>query len=251
VTAREPERVVLVTAGNAGLARGLVVTLAAAGYGTAFTYRAGGSGPDATLAAVRARGADAYPVAADFDRRGDGAAAVDDVARHFGRLDILVHAIGPIIVRRFQNATLADFDSLVGANLASAVECALAVLPGMRARKFGRIVFFGMNGSRVTQPGRGMALYAAAKAGLTAFARTLALEEARSGVTVNTVEPGDIRDKYADRVAASAIPADNPTGHAGSWEDVAYAVRFLIADEAEFINGATVGVNGGLVDAFE
>jgi 3-oxoacyl-[acyl-carrier protein] reductase len=244
-------RVALVTAGNAGLARGVVVTLARDGYRTAFTYRNGGTGPDGTLAAVRAGGSGAFAVPADFAKRGDGSAAIAAVEQHFGRLDVLVHAIGPIIVRRFEKLTLADYDAIVTANLASAVECAAAALPGMRARGFGRLVFFGMNGSRVTQPGLGMSLYAAAKAGLTAFARTLSLEEAKYGVTVNTVEPGDIRNKDADRAAARAIVADNPTGHAGSWEDIAYAVRFLVADEAEFINGATIGVNGGLVDAYE
>ena len=118
-------------------------------------------------------------------------------------------------------------------------------------RGFGRLIFFGMNGSRATQPARGLALYGAAKAGLTAFARTLALEEAKHGITVNTIEPGDLRHKHEERAAAREIVAKNPTGRAGSWEDVADAVRFLIADDASFINGATIGVTGGLVDAHE
>ncbi len=227
------------------------MTLARDGYRTAFTYRDGGTGPDGTLAAVRAAGAEAFAVPADFAKRGDGSAAVAAVEQHFGRLDVLVHAIGPIIVRRFEKLTLADYDAIVTPNLASAVECAGAALVGMRARGFGRLVFFGMNGSRVTQPGAGMSLYGAAKAGVTAFARTLALEEAKYGITVNTVEPGDIRNKEASREESLAIAAENPTGHAGSWEDIAGAVRFLVAAEAEFINGATIGVNGGLVDAYE
>ena len=83
-------RIVLVTAGTAGLARGVVVALARAGYRTAFTYREGGTAPAATLAAVRAAGADAFAVAADFDRRGEGAAAVAEVERQCGRIDALV-----------------------------------------------------------------------------------------------------------------------------------------------------------------
>ena len=77
-----------------------------------------------------------------------------------------------------------------------------------------------------------MSLYGAAKAGVVAFARSLALEEAARGITSNVVEPGDIRNKDVDRAGARAIAAENPTGHAGSWEDVAYAVRFLVSDEA-------------------
>jgi 3-oxoacyl-[acyl-carrier protein] reductase len=240
-----------VTAGSAGLARGVVVSLARAGYRVAFTHREGGTGPHDTLAAVRAAGGDAQAFAADFARRGDGRAAVSAVESRFGRLDILVHAVGPMLARRFERSTLDDYDMLLQTNLGSAVECAAAALPGMRARGFGRLVFFGMNGSHATHPARGMSLYGAAKAGVTAFARAIALEEARHGVTVNVVEVGDIREKYADRAAARAIPAKNPTGHAGSWEDVAYAVRFLVADEASFINGATIAVTGGLADVHE
>jgi 3-oxoacyl-[acyl-carrier protein] reductase len=251
VTPPTVARVALVTAGSAGLARGVVVTLARAGYQTAFTYREGGTGPDATLAAVRAAGAGAFAVAADFDRRGDGARAVAEVETRCGRIDALVHAVGPMLVRRFERSTAADYDAMLTPNLGSAVECAAAVLPGMRERGFGRLIFFGMNGSRATQPARGLALYGAAKAGLTAFARTLALEEAKHGVTVNTIEPGDLRHKHEERAAAREIVANNPTGRAGSWEDVADAVRFLIADDASFINGATIGVTGGLVDAHE
>jgi 3-oxoacyl-[acyl-carrier protein] reductase len=249
--AREPERVALVTAGSAGLARGVVIGLASTGYRVAFTYRAGGTAPDATLAVVRERGADAFALSADFARKGEATKAVAAVESEFGRLDVLVHALGPMLMRRFERLTLDDCEMLLQTNLGSAVECAAAALPGMRARGFGRLVFFGANGSHATQPARGMSLYGAAKAGVTAFARTLALEEARHGITVNVIEVGDIRNKEADREAARAIPAKNPTGHAGSWEDVAYAVRFLVADEASFINGAVIGVNGGLADVHE
>jgi len=135
---------------------------------------------------------------------------------------------------------------MLDANLRSAVEAAFAVLPSMRERRFGRLVFFGMSGSHDTLPARGLSFYAAAKAAVVSFTRTLALEEAKYGITVNAIEPGDIRDKGIDRAAAREVAAKNPTGHAGSWEDVAYAVRFLISDEAGFINGAVIPVSGGL-----
>jgi 3-oxoacyl-[acyl-carrier protein] reductase len=244
-------RVALVTGGSSGLGKGVATALATAGYRTAFTYRAGGTGPDAALGAIRARGADAFPVQADFAQPGAGTQAVARALDHFGRLDVLVHAAGPIVVQRFERSTREDLDRMLETNLGSAADCAFAALPGMRARGFGRLVFFGMNGSHVTQPARGMSLYGAAKAGVVTLARTLALEEARYGITVNVIEPGDIRDKEADREAARLVPATNPTGHAGSWEDIAYAVRFLIADDAGFINGATIGVNGGLVESHE
>jgi 3-oxoacyl-[acyl-carrier protein] reductase len=244
-------RAVLVTGAARGLARGIAADLAGAGYRVAFTYRPGGTSPDETSAAIRARGAEPLALAADHAQPGATAAAVARAENEFGRVDALVHAVGPIVVRAFERSSLEDYAAMVDGNLRSAVEAAFAVLPGMRARGFGRLVFFGMNGSHFTLPARGMSLYGAAKAGVVAFARALALEEAKYGVTVNTIEPGDIRDKTADRVAARGIPAANPTGHAGSWEDIAAAVRFALADDAGFFNGMTLGVNGGLAEPYE
>jgi 3-oxoacyl-[acyl-carrier protein] reductase len=244
--------VALVTGAAGGLAKGIAVSLAAAGYAIAFTYRSAGTQPDATLAGVQAYQPDPLVLDVDFARPVEAAdAAVGGTQAHFGRLDVLVHAVGPIIVRRFERCTLDDYRRMIEENLTSAVACAFAALPRMRAQRFGRMVFFGMNGSHVTLPAHGMALYGAAKAGVVTFARALALEEARHGITVNVVEPGDIRDKSIDREGAARIPANNPTGHAGSWEDVAAAVRFLVADEAGFINGMTLGVNGGLTEPHE
>jgi 3-oxoacyl-[acyl-carrier protein] reductase len=246
-------RTVLITAAARGLARGVAIDLARAGYRVAFTFRSDGTAPDETLAALREAGSgrEALAIAADHGIAGDTEQAIRAAESAFDGLDIYIHAVGPIIVRSFAKSTMADYHALLGANLDSAVEGAFAVLPGMRTRGFGRLVFFGMNGSHVTNPARGLSLYGAAKAGVVTFARTLALEEASAGITVNVIEPGDIRNKEIDRAGAHTIPADNPTGHAGSWEDVAYAVRFFVSDDASFINGMTLGVNGGLVEPHE
>ena len=188
---------------------------------------------------------------ADLGVTGALGLAIERVVAARGRIDVAVHAVGPIVVRLFAGLTMTDYQTMLDGNLTSAVELAFALLPAMREHGFGRLVFFGMNGSHATIPARGMSLYGAAKAGVVTFARALALEEAKFGITVNVIEPGDIRDKTADRAKARTIPANNPTGHAGSWQDIAYAVKFLASDDAAFINGVVVGVNGGLVDPYE
>jgi 3-oxoacyl-[acyl-carrier protein] reductase len=247
-----PQRAVLVTGAARGLAKGIARVLAERGDRVAITYRPDGTSPDATLADLRAAGAtDAFAIAADNGVAGETARSVREAEARLGRLDVLVHAVGPIVVKRFADSTLDDHHAMVAGNLTSAVEAAFAALPGMRERKFGRLIFFGMNGSDVTNPALKMSLYSAAKAGVVAFARALSLEEAANGITVNVIEPGDIRDKTLDRAAAKAVPANNPTGHAGSWEDIAYAVRMLVAEEASFLNGAVLRVSGGLVEPYE
>ncbi len=247
----ERPRAALITGAARGLARGIASDLARAGYRLAFTYRPAGTPPDVTAQAIRVAGTEPVVIAADHARAGETVRSVQAAEAALGKLDVLVHAVGPIVVRRFSRSTLDDYAAMLDGNLRSAVEAAFAVLPGMRRRGFGRLVFFGMNGSHETVPAPGMSLYGAAKAGVVAFARSLALEEAREGITVNVVEPGDIRDKEIDRAGARNVAANNPTGRAGSWEDVAYAVRFLVSEEASFINGVTISVNGGLVGPHE
>jgi 3-oxoacyl-[acyl-carrier protein] reductase len=225
--------------------------LAEAGYRIAFTYRPGGTPPDATRAAVAVHDPEVLAIANDLADFAAAEQLIEEVEAARGPVDVVVHGVGPIVVRPFAKCTPADYRAMVDGNLTSAVALAMAVLPGMRTRRFGRLIFFGMNGSHVTQPARNMALYGAAKAGVVAFARTLALEEARHGITSNVIEPGDIRDKRATRAAAELISAANPTGRAGSWEDVAAAVRLVIDDAAGYLNGMVLSVNGGLVEPHE
>ncbi len=244
-------RLALVTGAASGLAAGVARALAAAGYRIAFTYRSDGTSPDATLAALAEHDPDALAVANDLGSFSKGEELVAAVEAQRGPIDVAVHAVGPIVVKSFAKSSEADFRAMIDGNLGSAVALAAAVLPGMRTRGFGRLVFFGMNGSHATQPANLMALYGAAKAGVVTFARTLALEEAKYGITINVIEPGDIRDKTLTRVQALSVKAENPTGHSGSWEDIAAAARFAVGDDAGFLNGMVLGVNGGLVDPHE
>jgi 3-oxoacyl-[acyl-carrier protein] reductase len=242
----------LVTGAASGLGAGIARSLAAAGYRIAFTFRPDGTPPDETSKAVAEYDCDVLAIANDLGSFAAGAELVAAVEAQRGPLDVVVHCVGPIVVRAFAASPAADdYRAMIDGNFGSAVAIAAAALPGMRARKFGRLVFFGMNGSHVTQPAKRMALYGAAKAAVVTFARTLALEEAKNGITVNVIEPGDIRNKTATRAESLAIAADNPTGHAGSWQDVAAAVRFAVADDAGYLNGMVLGVNGGLVDPHE
>jgi 3-oxoacyl-[acyl-carrier protein] reductase len=244
-------RVALVTGGAGGLAQGICLALARAGYRIAFTYRPGGTPPLVSLDLIRPFDPGVVAIGDDLASPAGPVRAVDEAERRRGPVDILVHTVGPIVVKSFEHSEFDDYTRMIEGNLASSVALAFAALPGMRKRGFGRLVFFGMNGSHVTQPARLMALYGAAKSAVVTFARTLALEEAKYGITVNVIEPGDIRDKVADRHTARERIANNPTGRPGSWEDIAAAVRFAIGDDAFYLNGMVLSVNGGLVEPHE
>lgn len=243
-------RLALVTGGAGGLGRGVAFGLARAGFRIAFTYRPGGTPPDETLALVRPHDPDVLAIASDSTREAEAARAAR-IAAERGPVEILVHVVGPIVYGPFARASNDDYRAMVDGNFGSAVWIARAVLPSMREHGFGRLIFFGMNGSHVTLPSAAQALYAASKAAVVSFARTLSVEEARHGITVNVIEPSDIRKKYADRAEAWRISGKNPTGHAGSWEDIADAVVFFASDEAGWINGQSLAVSGGLLEAYE
>jgi 3-oxoacyl-[acyl-carrier protein] reductase len=241
----------LVTGASGGLAAGIAPALANDGFASvAITYRS--TPPEATLDAIRQAGAVAAAARIDFL---DDAAAVESaleaLVAEFGPFDTLIHAVGPLVVKRFTRTTLEDYRETIDGNLRSAVLAARATLPAMQKAGFGRIVFFGMLGSSETRPFRGFTLYAAAKSGLVAFARSLAIEEAQNGITVNVVAPGDIRDKSLDRARALERGARNPRGRPGSYEDVADAVRFFVATQRDFVTGAVIEVTGGLQTAGE
>ena len=171
----------------------------------------------------------------------------DIVAEH--QVDILVNNAGYSIPASAQDTSLTDFDKQINVNLRGALICSQAVIPGMRKRKFGRIVHMA---SRAMMGKEDRTAYAAAKAGLVSFSRGWALELGSAGITVNTVSPGPIQTdlflrnhppgtkQYQELVEAM------PVGRLGVPEDVAHAVKFLVADEAGYVTGQTIHVCGGM-----
>ncbi len=249
---REPPlRRALITGAASGLAAGIAPALARDGFArVAITYRT--TPPDATVSAIEAAGSKAVAQRLDFlDDAAIVEKALQDTIRMHGPFDTLVHGVGPLVAKRFADSTLDDYRVAFDGNIRSAVLAAHATLPGMRAAGFGRIVFFAAHGAAANRAFRGISLYQAAKSALVVFARTLALEEASNGITVNLVAPGDIFDKSIDRAAARGRKASNPRGRAGSYEDVSDAVRFLVAEERDFVTGTVIEVTGGLQTAAE
>ncbi len=191
----------------------------------------------------------AFFVASDMSRKTD----VDDLARaaltRYGRIDILCHNAGIYPRARLEDMAEADWDKVCAVNLKSAFLAIKACLPQMKRQAYGRIVITSsITGPRTVIPG--LAHYAATKAGLNGLIRTAAVEFARYNITVNGIEPGTIlsdgmREKgeaYIQSVAQSI-----PMGKLGEPEDIAYAMLFLASDEAKYITGQTIIVDGGQI----
>lgn len=239
-------RTALVTGSASGLMRGVCVSLGRRGYAIAANYRSPRTHSDETVRAVRAVGARVQAFPADVSNPDEASALIAAVHTAFGSIDVLVCGAGPMLVKDFAATTLDEYRSLMDSNMGSVFSCVKAALPHMRERHFGRIITFGMLGSDVTMGWRHLSVYAAAKAAVVAFTRSLALEEGPNGITCNVVNIGDIRDKDADREAVlQRRDYRNPLMRPGSWEDVGDAVAYLASDEASFVTGSVLAVNGG------
>jgi acetoacetyl-CoA reductase len=182
---------------------------------------------------------------ADFD---SCTQCAEQVLGTYERVDVLVNNAGITHDATFVKMTKADWDAVLRTNLDSAFNVTKPFLPGMIERGFGRIVNVGsVNGSRGAY---GQANYAAAKAGLHGFTKSLALEVAKKGITVNTVSPGYLATAMVEAVPQEVIEKrilpQIPEGRLGKPDEIAALIGFLCTDEAAFVTGAEVAVNGGM-----
>lgn len=184
----------------------------------------------------------------DIARYADAEAAVALAVATYGRLDIVVQNAGIYPWQLIEDTTPEDWDRVMAVNLRGSFNAAKAALQPMRTQKYGRILFTSsITGPHVTSPGHGH--YAASKAGINGFIRSAALEFSGYGITVNGVEPGNILTEAMQEHRGPAFIADMesaiPLGRLGSARDVANAFLFLASDEASYITGTTIVVDGG------
>jgi 3-oxoacyl-[acyl-carrier protein] reductase len=167
---------------------------------------------------------------------------VHDLEERLGPIDILVNNAGLAAARGLDDITEEDFDRAIAANLKSAFLCTQAVLPGMRARRWGRIVNISSIGARVGASSVSVA-YGASKAGLEGLTRGYALRLAPEGITVNAVAPGLIDTEMGKPLIEAGVAGRIPVGRAGTGDEVAQAVLLLVGNG--YMTGQTIAVNGG------
>ncbi|HTP06690.1 MAG TPA: 3-oxoacyl-[acyl-carrier-protein] reductase [Anaerolineae bacterium] len=174
-------------------------------------------------------------------------AMVDHVMQEFGRIDILVNNAGTTRDNLIVRISDADWDLVLGVNLKGAFNCSKAVVRSMMKQRYGRIINISSVSGLAGQAGQ--TNYSSSKAGLIGFTKALAKEVGSRGITVNAVAPGfvptDLTSEILVKVQDEAIKM-TPLGRLGSVEDIAYAVAFLVSDEASFITGQVLSVDGGL-----
>ena len=238
-------RVALVTGGTGGIGTAICKKLADQGHKVATNYRSEEKAK-AWQAQMKADGYDFTLVKGDVTSPEDAAAMVKKVEETPGPVDILVNNAGITRDGTFHKMKADQWSDVINTNLNSVYNVTRPVIDGMRDRKWGRIIqISSINGLKGQY---GQANYAAAKAGMHGFTISLARENAKLGITVNTVSPGYVATDMVMAVpeeVRAKIAADIPTGRLGKPEEIAYAVAFLVDEQAAWITGSNLDINGG------
>lgn len=244
---RLEDKVAIVTGGGQGIGAGIAKVFAAAGARVMIATRTARHG-EATVAAIENAGGTAALCAVDIGQLANVERAVSETVDKWGGIDIMVHNAASFLGGPVEAYSEDDLETVLSVNLKACFRLSKAVIPMFRKRGNGRLLFTSsVTGPRVVMPGT--SYYAASKGGMNAFIRTAAIELARDNITVNGVEPGYIRtaamEILADEEGLKKMANYIPAGYIGDPEDIAYCMLYLASDEARYITGQTICIDGG------
>ncbi|HEY7825958.1 MAG TPA: SDR family oxidoreductase [Candidatus Acidoferrales bacterium] len=236
-------RTALITGGSRGIGKGIALGLASEGVRVAISYRSNKAAAQNTLRLLQT---ESFAVEADATDPQKVQFLLDSVVERFGRLDILVNNVGEFNWKPVAESSVEEWERIVASNLFSVFYASKAVLPVMRRQHWGRIINLGAVGAERAFGQGTISAYAAAKAAVVSFTRSLAIEEGKYGITVNVINPSNIDEKELTAEEARRIrDARSPIGRPPSAEDVCAAVKFFSSDAADYITGQALNVSGG------
>ena len=243
---RLAKKVAIVTGAGKGIGRGVARVFADEGAKVVVVNRSESNGKKTADDIIQA-GSEAIFIQADISRKDDVEKMAHEIVQQLGRIDILCANAGIYVTTKIEDMTEESWDKIVDVNLRGTFLTIKACLPQMIAQKYGRIIVTSsITGPRTAIPGH--AHYAASKAGVNGLIRGAALDLAKYNITVNGIEPGNILTEGLKELGDKHVEGMKeaiPLGRLGTPEDIGYAMLFLVSDEAEWITGQTLIVDGG------
>ena len=241
------DRVALVTVAVGGIGRSISLHLAAEGAILALNYLVEkDEDAEEYLKELTRQGFRASLYKADVSRSDEAVSLVERVTKDFGRIDVLINNAGITIDKAMKNMSPDQWDKVIGVDLSSVFYCSRAVIGQMLEHGYGRIINIS---SVVGQKGNfGQTNYAAAKAGIIGFTKSLALETAKKGITVNAIAPGFVKTAMTDKIPKDVmdkIVDSIPVGRLADPSEIARAIVFLADEKSSYITGQVMGINGG------
>jgi 3-oxoacyl-[acyl-carrier protein] reductase len=236
--------VALITGGAKGIGRGIALDLAARQWKIAICYRTSETEAQNTAQDIRARGGQALTLRCDVADPMAAKNMVTQIEKEWGRIDVLINGAGPYHRVNLFDETVAGWNEMFDGNLHPIFYLAQAVTPGMKARKVGHIINFSMANADQMEAQADVTAHYIAKAGVLILTRTLAKLLAPYGITVNAISPGFIDSGSAPPQELAAMTKRIPAGYIGAVDDTVAAVRFLLSEEARYVNGANIQISG-------
>jgi 3-oxoacyl-[acyl-carrier protein] reductase len=240
-------RIALVTGGSRGIGRAIVCQLAEAGAKVAFVYQSNKDAADKLVQEQAGFGREVWGIQADVSQKPEVDAVVEQVLAKWSKIDILVNNAGIIRDKPILAMSIEEWEQVISTNLTSVFNFCQAVVRPMMSARYGRIINMSSVSADFSNPGQ--ANYAASKAGIEGFSRCMAVEYAKRGITVNCVAPGFIETDMTVAVVNAAgdkIKNAIPVKRLGKPEDISSAVLFFACEEASYVTGQTLKVDGGL-----
>jgi len=239
-------RVAVITGGTRGIGKGIALDLARHGAKIALAYRANKGAAQNALRQLQTVCSDCIAVETNIIEAVRAEQLIKTVADRYGRIDVLVNNVGEFRWGTLAESSIDEWMSIFDSNVMTVFHMSRAVLPIMRKGRWGRIINLGAVGAERAFGQAKISAYAAAKAAVVAMSRSLALEEAKNGITVNVVNPSNIDEKDITLEEARKMKdARYPIGRPPTIADVAAAVSFFASEEAEYVTGQVVNVSGG------
>jgi 3-oxoacyl-[acyl-carrier protein] reductase len=238
------ERVALITGGSRGIGRAIAVEMSQAGYRVIITYKANDTAAEETLALIRANGGHAEAVRFDVADTADATAKMEEIISRYKDIHVLVNNAGVTADGLFMMMSEENWDTVIQTTLKGFFNVTKPVIQRMVRNHKGTVV--SISSVSAMMGNRGQVNYAAAKSGLIAASRALSSEVARLGVRVNVVAPGLIDTDMIKEAPVERIKDIIPMARLGKAEEVAKVVRFLCSDDASYITGQVIFVNGGM-----
>ena len=239
------QHVALITGGAKGIGRGIALDLASRQWKIAFCYRTSETDAQKTAQDVTTRGGQALAVRCDVSDPVAAKNLVAQVENKWGPIDVLVNGAGPYHRVNLFDETIKGWNDMFDGNLHPIFYLAQAVAPGMKARKTGRIISFSMANADQMEAQADVTAHYIAKAGVLILTRTLAKLLAPYGITVNAISPGFIDSGSAPPQELAAMTKRIPAGYIGTVDDTVAAVRYLLSEDARYVNGANIQISGG------
>ena len=240
------DKIALVTGSSRGIGKAIAMKLAEKKAGVIVNYKSNQKKALEVVEQIERKQGKAFPIQADVSQFQEVKRMVEEIKNRFQRIDILINNVGPFLFEKIRETSPAEWEMIINTNLNATFYCIKAVLETMREQRSGNIINIGAPNVQRIKGSPNTGAYASAKAGVVILAKTLAREEAKSGIRVNVINPGYIKtENYTEEMILN-MKKEVPLGRLGKPEDIAHAVLFLLSHEAEYITGCVLDVNGGL-----